>query len=111
MDSRTLTLALVDKLGPSLLALTANASSPDEVEAWARGDQSPTSEQLERLQVANECFSMVEQAESAEVARAWFLGKNTGSREISPAEAVRAQEFDDVRISAQRMVNDEFMGS
>ncbi len=100
----------MNQLGPTLLALTANAASAEEITAWARGEGSPAAEQTERLLVADECFSIVEEVEGADVARAWFIGQNTGSDEISPAEAICAQEFDDVRIAARRMASGELMG-
>lgn len=99
---------LVGILGPTLVFIAASAKYRSDVKHWQAGDPMANG-QHERLQVADECLQEIIDRDGAGIARAWFIGRNTGQFEISPAEALGEGSFDLVRQSAKQLVNDEWL--
>lgn len=97
-----------DALGPTATAFLSGTHDRTNVVAWFNGVTTPDVDQLERLRFASEIFAKVSETEGSDIARTWFLGANVGADEASPAEAIRAGRFDEVRISATQMIEDQF---
>ena len=98
---------LLDWIGKTLTAYVAGEVDRAEVIAWSRGDSLPDDDQIERLQVTRELFIAVSCEESADTTRLWLIRMSCGPNGgMSPAEAIRCDNFDDARASATRLVND-----
>lgn len=98
---------LLDWIGETLTAYVAGEVDRAEVIAWSRGDSFPDDDQIERLQVTRELFTEVSCNESASVTKAWLTETSCGpSRDMTPVDAIRCDNFDDARASATRLVND-----
>jgi hypothetical protein len=111
MKDNELVTQLVELVGPTLVALTASTTDRDNVNKWITGHLPLTGHQRSRLEVAHECLSLVIETEGEDVARAWFIGSNTGITDTSPCEALCGGDFEEVRLSAKRMVGSEQMGA
>jgi hypothetical protein len=81
----------------------------------AVGTQRLDLSERQRLELVYDLFNDVAKAQhSQDLARAWFIGANcgvAGTKQVSPAEAIRHGQFEDARRSAQRMLDPEEMGS
>lgn len=87
-------------LGESLVAFITGVDE-ETVSAWAAGEILPPAEARHALRFTLRAFSIVAEADSAAVARAWFVGTNPGLGDTSPAEALEAGHFDQVIAAAQ----------
>ncbi|MEA2514555.1 MAG: hypothetical protein QOJ59_4042 [Thermomicrobiales bacterium] len=85
--------------GQRITAMITGVDDPKTVGRWARG-QAPQERHFRRLQDAFQVVSLLEIAESEQVARAWFLGMNPDLGDQSPA-AVLA---DDPAAGGQRIM-------
>lgn len=101
---------LVRLVGPTLTAFTAHATNRAELvlDRWRQDATSLHPGKRERLELAYELLNDVAEADSEDVARAWFIGANCGPSLVSPAEAIRDGRFDEARLSAKRLINDEW---
>lgn len=107
---------LVQFIGPTLTAFTAHSTVRAEfvLDRWREGSTALHPGKRERLELAYELLNDVAESNSADIARAWFIGANTspGSDDetnlVSPAEAIRHGKFDEARTSAKRFINDEW---
>ncbi len=100
---------LVRAVGPTLVALAANGTRVRKIpRAWAAGQGRPDSEQLKRLQVLEELLDLIRKAKGPDTARAWLIGASIDDGKLSPVEAIRTGRFDDARISANRLVQDDW---
>lgn len=98
-------------IGPTLMALVADVKSKLTLKDVVNGNVELTSQARARLALAHQLFNDVAEAQhSTDIARAWFIGSNTGPSATSPAEAIREGHFHDARASAQRMCGQEDMG-
>jgi hypothetical protein len=85
--------------GQRVTAFITGVDDPKTVGRWIRG-QAPQESHCRRLQDAFHVLSLLEIAESPQVARAWFLGMNPDLDDQSPA-AVLA---DDASTGGQRVM-------
>ena len=111
MKDSELVAQLTTFVGPTLVAIASSTADRNNVNKWIAGDLPLTTAQRTRLEVALECLALVTEVESKDVARAWFIGSNTGIAETSPCEALCSGEFEEVRLSAKRLVDFEQMGA
>lgn len=96
------------ELGATLTAVLSGTRSRDDVGAWFNAHKTPDVDQLKRLRFASEMFTKVSRTEGPDVARSWFIGANVGDDGDSPVTAIREGRFEEVRISATRMIEDQF---
>lgn len=100
-----------NSLGRTLTAALSGTSNRLDVDKWLMGGQGykrPSDDQLKRLHFAREVFEKVSAAEGDDVTRNWFIGANVGDNEDSPITAIREDRFEEVLISAGRIINDEW---
>ena len=107
MNDAELSKRLIDIVGPSLVALAAGSRNQHVAELWLGGRIAMSNPERQRLDAALECLQTVAESEGAETARAWFIGRNVGTDETSPAEALCEGRLEDVRRSMHRLINDE----
>lgn len=95
-----LTAALIEKLGPKLVAYIAgrNAST---INRWKNGAATPDESSLQPLRVAYQVFDLLEGEESDHTIRAWFLGMNPQLDDQSPLEGLQQGKFRDVIVAAR----------
>lgn len=98
MRFETVVGALVEILGLKLTAYLANAKDVRSVQAWAEGHavvRRP--DQLEpRLRTALRAALLIKDADSAEIAQAWFLGLNPQLDDRSPARLLQSEPLEEV---------------
>lgn len=99
---------LTKELGVTLTAALSGTRNRNDIHAWLHGQANPTDDQVERLNFACDTFKDVSKSQGADMTRTWFLGANVGADEISPIEAIRDGRFEEVRISARRMIEDQW---
>jgi hypothetical protein len=99
---------LHDKLGLSLVAFLSGTRKYEDFTKWLRNHKPPREEQIKRINFAAEITRQVCDVIGPGLTRQWFIGANVGLEEISPAEAIRADRFDEVRISATRIMEDQW---
>ncbi|WP_413318295.1 hypothetical protein AA0Z99_00100 [Agrococcus sp. 1P02AA] len=94
---------LTAHLGIQLLSITLGADA-DAIRNWAE-EKNPLPGLYERrLRAAHESWQLVCVAESPQTARAWWMGMKDGLADISPAEAIALDRYDDVRAVARYFV-------
>lgn len=97
---------LIEMIGPTLVAFLTDARTRTEVTRWGQDNTWPNDDQIERLVLADELLAEVSYSEGANIARAWFIGTSCGTDgNMSPAEAVRCDNFDDAKASAARFIS------
>ncbi|HET6622520.1 MAG TPA: hypothetical protein VFG56_01150 [Candidatus Saccharimonadales bacterium] len=102
---------LVRFIGPTLTAFTAHSTVRAEfvLDEWRNGTGVLHPGKRERLEVAYKLLNDVAEADGEDTARAWFIGANSGSNRISPAESIRRGEFTDAKASARSLIRDEWL--
>jgi hypothetical protein len=85
--------------GQRITALITGVNDPKTVGRWIRG-QEPQESHYRRLQDAYHVITLLEVAESEQVARAWFLGMNPDLDNQAPAAVLT----DDPIYGAQRIM-------
>lgn len=96
---------LVDALGESTVQLVSGSDDPQIVQKWLGETESPTEEERERILFAFEQFQTVAlAARTTYAARLWFGGTSVSGN--SPAVAIKNGDFEGVRASVGRQVND-----
>lgn len=97
---------LVQTVGPTLVAFVANNKDQKVSEKWLAGTVHPTSDEIRRLTFLHECIERVTTSEkSTDMARTWLIGRSV-TEGLSPAEAIRSDNFDGVEVSLHRLIND-----
>lgn len=96
-------------LGTALVSVLSGISR-DDLKRWLTRSSRllPDDQQAEQLRFAHEMFMQVAQEEGTDVARAWFIGANVGEDKASPVEAIRDRRFDEVRVSARGLIEDQW---
>lgn len=100
-----------NSLGRTLTAALSGTPNRLDVDKWLMGGQGhkpPTDDQLNRLRFARKMFEEVSAAEDDDTTRNWFMGANVGDNEDTPVTAIREDRFEEVRVSASRIINDEW---
>ena len=89
--------ALIDILGPKLVAYIAGVREARAVQQYADHSRSPRHPAIEpRLRLALRVARLISERDSREVAQAWFTGLNPQLGDRSPARLLRDGEIDDV---------------
>lgn len=66
------------------------------VNQWAEGTREPSAEVQQRLHVARQAALTLADAESPQIAQAWFQGLNPQLDDRSPARLIREGAIDEV---------------
>jgi hypothetical protein len=83
-------------LGARLVAYLGSVKETRAVRQWADGEREPSEEVRKRLRVALQVALPVAEAESPEIAQAWFQGLNPQLEDRSPARMLREGELEEV---------------
>lgn len=96
-----ITKHLIENLGPKLVAHMVGRD-PQAVQRWAKGDQRPQQDDIERrLRAVFSIYELITQNDTRYVARAWFLGMNPQLDDASPAEAVANGDLREAMAAAR----------
>jgi hypothetical protein len=87
---------LRDVLGARLVAYLGSVRETRAVRQWADGQREPSEEVRNRLRVALQVALPLAEAESAQIAQAWFQGLNPQLDDRSPARLLREGDLDEV---------------
>jgi hypothetical protein len=100
---------LITEVGSiTLVALAACSKHMACPRYWASGMLKPNPDQTERLLVMSEVFSFVKKNEGLDAARQWLIGSsidNDADEATSPIEAICDGRYDEVRASAQQLID------
>jgi hypothetical protein len=83
-------------LGARLVAYLGSVKETRAVRQWAEGEREPSEEVRNRLRVALQVALPLAEADSREIAQAWFQGLNPQLDDRSPARMLREGELDEV---------------
>ena len=83
-------------LGARLVAYLGSVKETRAVRQWAEGEREPSEEVRSRLRVALQVALPLAEAESPEIAQAWFQGLNPQLEHRSPARLLREGELEEV---------------
>ena len=83
-------------LGARLVAFVGSVKETRAVRQWAEGEREPGEEVRNRLRVALQVALPLAEAESPEIAQAWFQGLNPQLDDRSPARMLREGELEEV---------------
>src|ERR1700751_6256821 len=83
-------------LGARLVAYLGSVSETRAVRQWADGDREPGEDVRNRLRVALQVALPLAEAESPQIAQAWFQGLNPQLNDRSPARILREGELQEV---------------
>ena len=96
--------ALVAALGKHTVAAVFGIDAR-AIERWLKPGVQLKVEDERRLRDAFQVFSLIEEADDARVARAWFLGMNPQLNDDSPVEQLAAGNAREVLAAARSYVN------
>lgn len=99
---------LLQLIGPTLIAFGARSQDRDIASKWISGECHPTQDDETRIYFMLRILNDVSEAESEDVARAWFIGANCDSMTKTPVEMVREGGLREVEHSAMRLLSDSF---
>lgn len=92
---------LQENIGPNLTAYIAGKST-QTVNRWAKEDQSPPGDDIEkRMRAAYQIYRTITEVNSNHVARAWFMGMNPQLEDMSPAEVLLDDRLRDAMSAAR----------
>jgi hypothetical protein len=94
---------LSEHLGRELLAITVDAS-PADIDRWGSDEAAPPPTQERRLREAHEVWQFVLSVESLGTTRAWWMGMKEQLGDLSPAEAIAADQAQAVMSIARDFV-------
>lgn len=105
-DIHETTRQLLSHLGLTAVSLLAGAKDAKQASRWARADAAePRPEARKRLLAAHRAWMQVSTAESDYIARNWFIGSNPRLGEVSPLEALREGDIQEVLDAAAAFVS------
>lgn len=107
-DVSELATDVIELLGLRLAASVCSNGERSTLIEWAAGSALPDDDQIERLQLCKELLCQTAMFFGIKDARRWFTGATCPSV-MSPADDVRAGNFDDARSSAERATDPERM--
>ena len=96
--------ALQTHLGQALLGVIVNKTERT-LTRWAKAAVRPPHASEQLLRDTFQVFELLTSAESADVARAWFMGMNPQLDDESPAEALSTGRARDVMAAARAFIN------
>lgn len=110
-DSRALVRRLTQVLGPTLVSPLAGATNTRGATTRVTPEgPNPNTEAIKRLRCAEAAWRALSEAESDDVARAWFVGGNPRLGEDTPVTAIREGRFTEVVNAVRSFVHDSFSG-
>jgi hypothetical protein len=83
-------------LGPRLTAYLGGVQETRAVNQWAEANRTPNAEVQQRLRVGLQVALTLAEAESPQVAQAWFQGLNPQLDDRSPARMLREGDLNEV---------------
>lgn len=102
LDIHEVARQLVGHLGATLVATLANVRDRKLPYRWAKADGPvPQLEAEMRLKTAHQIWSLIAQADSDYVARAWFIGANPRLSDEQPVMTLRAGRHADTLAAAK----------
>lgn len=103
-DVQSVADRVITMIGDTLASLACVAGTRTHLDDWRQGLALPDEDQLRRLLVCDEVLSMVATSDGVDMACAWFIGANCCDMTMSPAEAIRYDNFDEARQSANNFL-------
>ena len=82
--TRDMAAGLQELFGQRIVAFMAGVEDPKAVGRWARGERTPRGDSEHRLRAAYQITQLLTLADSAETARAWFIGMNPRFADRAP---------------------------
>jgi hypothetical protein len=82
--TRDIAAALQALFGQRMVAFMTGVDDPKAVGRWARGERTPRDAAEQRLRAAYQITQILTLADSAETARAWFIGMNPHFADRAP---------------------------
>jgi hypothetical protein len=82
--TRDMAAVLQELFGQRIVAFMAGVGDPKAVGRWARGERTPRGDSERRLRAAYQITQLLILADSAETARAWFIGMNPRFTDRAP---------------------------
>lgn len=82
--AREMAAALQGLFGQRIVAFMTGIEDPKAVGRWARGERTPRDDAEQRLRAAYQITQILTLADSAETARAWFIGMNPHFADRAP---------------------------
>jgi len=111
MSLREIVERLNRHLGATLVATLANVNDRKLPYRWAReGGSTPGAEATRRLTAAHRIWLQLADAESDDVARAWFVGENPFLDEQAPVLTLREGKTKETLQAAQSFVGGTWQG-
>ena len=105
MDIHELVRQLVGHLGATAVATLANVRDRKLPYRWAKSDGPiPNDEAKVRLTTTHQIWSLISQADSDYVARAWFIGVNPRLDDVQPVMALREGRYAETLAAARAFV-------
>jgi hypothetical protein len=105
-DIHETTRQLLSHLGLTAVSFLSGAKDSKQASRWAKAESSePRPETRKRLLAAHRIWTDVSTAESDYIARNWFIGANPRLGEISPLEALRDGNVQEVLDAAAAFVS------
>jgi hypothetical protein len=86
---------LRELLGARLVAYLGGVRETRAAHQWADEDRQPSAEVQQRLRLALQVALPIAEADSKEIAQAWFQGLNPQLDDRSPARMLRDGDFDE----------------
>jgi len=106
LDLHEVCRRLVGHLGATLVALLAGVRDRKLPYRWAQVDgPTPRDDAAMRLYAAHRVWMLLAGAESAYVARAWFIGANPRLGEVQPVIAIREGRIAEVMAAARAFLD------
>ncbi len=105
MDIHEVARRMLGHLGPTLVAALAGGRDRKLPYRWAKADgPEPGDDAKVRLTTAHIVWSLISEADSDYVARAWFIGVNPRLGDEQPYMAIRAGRFAETLAAARAFV-------
>ena len=104
ISAQDITGALARVLGRHLLNVIVDKGSRT-IQRWISGDSQPMPEDERRLRNAYQVYILLSSVEGDHTIRAWFMGMNPQLDDVSPAEALAADQARVVMSAARAFVN------
>lgn len=109
MDIHEVVRRMNSHIGATLVAALAGSRDSKLPYRWAKST-TPSNEAEARIRMAHRVWTLIADAESDHVARAWFIGANPLLDEESPVMALREDGLRDVSLAAQAFLEDTWQG-
>lgn len=108
MDVHEVAHALVQGLGPTLVAALTGSKDRKLPSKWAKPDgPNPSADFVRRLQLGHRVWVALSASETEHVARQWFLGGNPLLQEDTPITAIREDRGGEVIEAVEYFLRDE----